>query len=113
MVLIGDTNHDYKKPLGSNTRKLKLIYSGHQFEQLIKDFKRVSTIISFMGDTRVTKSLIDHLSSNRLNSLCDVPVVKIGITDHYMTYSIRNFKARVHFNNVRFKTESRSLKNSL
>ena len=71
MILIGDTNCDYKKPKDSDTRKLKLIYSGYQFEQLIKDFTRVSTTVSSTGETRVTKSLKDHLSSNRPTNLCN------------------------------------------
>ena len=46
MILIGDTNCDLKKGRDSNTRKITLIYSEFQFEQLIKDFTRVSTTIN-------------------------------------------------------------------
>ena len=111
MILIGDINCDYKKPKDSNTRKLKVIYSGYRFEQLIKDFTRVSTTTSTTSDTRGTTSLIDHLSSNRPSNLCSVSVVKIDITDHYKTYCITKLNAGVHVSSVKFKTESRSLKN--
>ena len=46
IILVGDTNCDYKKPKDCNTRKLKLIYSEFQFEQLITDFTRVATTTS-------------------------------------------------------------------
>ena len=66
IILIGDANCDLTKTEHSSTTNLRLIYSEFQFEQLIKYFPRVSTTINSTGDTRVTKSLIDRLSSNRL-----------------------------------------------
>ena len=74
-------------------------------------FSPIHTVPASTGDTRVTKSLIDYLSSNRPNNFCNVSVVKIGITDHDMKYGIRKLNARVHVRNVKFKTKSRSLKN--
>ena len=43
IILTGDTNCDYKKPKDCNTRKLKLLYSDFQFEQLVTDITRVAT----------------------------------------------------------------------
>ena len=50
IVLTGDTNCDYKIPKDCNTRKLKLLYSEFQFEQLITDFTRVATKTSCNGE---------------------------------------------------------------
>ena len=52
IILTGDTNCDYKKPKDCNTRKLKLLYSEFQFEQLITDFTRVATKTSSSGETK-------------------------------------------------------------
>ena len=90
MILIGDTNCDYKKPKDSDTRKLKLIYSGYQFEQLIKDFTRVSTTVSSTGETRVTKSLKDHLSSNRPTNLCNDRKLICTTTGQYQYSNRKN-----------------------
>ena len=68
IILVGDTNCDYKKPKDCNTRKLKLIYSGFQFEQLITDLTRVAaTTCSKNGEISTSKTIIDHFSTNRPN----------------------------------------------
>ena len=98
MIVIGDTNCDYKKPKDGNTRKLKLICSEFQFEQLITDYTRVSSTVNPSGETRLTKTLIDHVSTNRPNYISLAGVIKVGTTDHYMAYCIRKLdaKSRIH-----------------
>ena len=61
IILIGDTNCDLKSPKDGNSRKLKLIYSEFQFEQKITGYTRA----------KITKSLIDHYSTNRSNHISD------------------------------------------
>lgn len=77
IILVGDTNSDYKKPKDCNTRKLKLIYSEFQFEQLITEFTRVATTTSSNGETSTTKTIIDHLSTNRPNFISNSGVIKL------------------------------------
>ncbi len=111
IILVGDTNCDYKKPKDSNTRKLKLIYSEFQFEQLIKEFTRVATTISCNGETNTTKTIIDHFSTNRPNFISESGVIKTGMTDHYMVYGIRKLNARLQVTRKQIQTEFRSMKN--
>ena len=51
MILIRDTNRYLKKGRDGNTRKITLINLEFQFEQLIKDFIRISTITNSTDDT--------------------------------------------------------------
>ena len=89
IILTGDIKCDYKKPKDFNTRKLKLLYSEFQFEQLITDFTREATKMSSSGETSTTKTVIDHSSTNRPNLISSSGVIKIGMTDHYMVFGIR------------------------
>jgi len=41
IILIGDTNCDFKNNKNANSKKLKSIYSEYQLEQLIKRYTRV------------------------------------------------------------------------
>ena len=106
------------KTQDGNTRKLKLIYSKFQFEQKIKEHTKVATHKDSQGEPKVTKTLIDHYSTNRPNNISACGVIKVGITDHYVIYGIRKINARV--NNIRdpnvshrmqYNTEFRNLKN--
>ena len=111
IILVGDTNSDYKKPKDCNTRKLKLIYSEFQFEQLITDFTRVATTTSSNGETSTTKTIIDHLSTNRPNFISNSGVIKIGMTDHYMIFGVRKLNAKLQVTRKQIKTEFRSMRN--
>ena len=42
IILIGDTNCDFKCSKNANAKQLKLIYSEYQLEQLIKSYTRVA-----------------------------------------------------------------------
>ena len=65
IILLGDTNCDFKGTKDGNTRKLNLIYSKFQFEQTVKEHTRVATHKNSQGELKVTKSLIDHYSTNK------------------------------------------------
>ena len=96
IILVGDTNSDYKKPKDCNTRRLKLIYSEFQFEQLISDFTRVAaTTRSNNGEISISKTIIDHFSTNRPNFILYSGVIKLSMTDHYMILGIRRLNAKL------------------
>ena len=78
------TNCDLKKSNDCNTRKLKLVYSEFQFEQLITDYTRVATSVCSNGKTNTTRTVIDHLSTNRPNYISSSGVSKRSMSDHYM-----------------------------
>ena len=112
IILVGDTNFDYKKPKDWNTRELKLIYSEFQFEQLITDFTRVvATTRSNNGEISTSKTIIDHFSTNRPNFISYSGVIKLGMTDHYMTLGIRKLTAKLQVTRMEFMTEVRSMRN--
>ena len=111
IILTGDTNCDYKKPKDYNTRKLKLLYSEFQFEQLITGFTKVATKTSSKGETNTTKTAIDHFSTNRPNFISCSGVIKIGMKDHYMVFGIRKLTANLSLIRKQIKTEFRNMKN--
>ena len=113
IILVGDTNCDYKKPKDCNTRKPKLIYLEFQFEQLIADFTRVAatTTISKNGEIGASKTMIDRFSTNRPNLISYSGVIKLGMTDHYMILGIRKLNAKLQVTRKEFKTEFRSMRN--
>ena len=111
IILIGNTNCDLKKSKDCNTRKLKLVYSEFQFEQLITDYTRVATSVCSDGKTNTTRTLIDHLSTNRPNYISSSGVIKISMSDHYMIYGVRKLSGRCPVERKQIKTEFRCLRN--
>ena len=43
IILVGDTNCDFKDSKNSNAKKLRLVYSEYHLEQMIKDHTRIAT----------------------------------------------------------------------
>ena len=111
IILVGDTNCDFKCNGNSNANKLKYIYSELQLEQLIKSYKRVAVTHTDDGDPTVSKTLIDYFSTNKPNYILNVDIIETGMVDHYMIYSIRKVNAsrRNSFKKQRLP-ETRSLK---
>ena len=64
IILICDTNCNFKNNKNANSKKLKSIYSEYQLEQLIKRYTRVAITTAEPGQQKVSKTLIDHFSSN-------------------------------------------------
>ena len=50
IILVGDTNCDFKNSTNANTKKLKLVYSEYQIEQLIKKYTRVAVTTTELGE---------------------------------------------------------------
>ena len=111
IILIGDTNCDLKKSKDCNTRKLKLVYSEFQFKQLITDCTRVATSTGSNGKTNTTRTLIDHLSTNRPNYISSSGVIEISMSDHYMIYGVRQLSNRCQVERKQIQTEFRCLRN--
>ena len=60
MILIGDTNYDFKNNQSANAKKLKMIFSEFQFTQLINKYKRVAIGNNEHDEQKATRALIDH-----------------------------------------------------
>ena len=111
IVLVGDTNCQYKKPKDCSTRKLKLIYSEFQIDQRISDLTRVAFITSSSGNISTTRTVIDHFSTNRSSIISFIGVIKIDMTDHYMILGIRKLTANFQARRNQIEMEFRSMKN--
>ena len=111
IILVGDTNCDFKCNRNSNANKLKFIYSEFQLEQLIKSYARVAVTHTDDGDPTVSKTLIDHFSTNKPNYILNVDIIETGMVDHYMIYGIRKVNAsRLNSSKKQRLAETRSLK---
>ena len=79
--------------------------------KLIKSNTRVAVTHTDDGDPTVSKTLIDHFSTNKPNYILNVDIIETGMVDHYMIYGIRKVNAlrRNSFKKQRL-AETRSLK---
>ena len=93
MILIGDTNCDFKNNQNANAKKLKTIYSEFQFTQLINNYTRVAITTNEQNEQKTTKTLIDHFSTTSPRYILRADVLRIGMVDHYMVYAIRKINA--------------------
>ena len=93
MILIGDTNCDFKNNQNANAKKLKTIYSEFQFTQLINKYTRVAITTNEQNEQKTTKTLIDHFSTTSPRYILRADVLRIGMVDHYMVYAIRKINA--------------------
>ena len=94
IILIGDTNCDFKINKNTNSKKLKSISSDYQLEQLIKRYTRVAITTTEPGEQKVSKTLIDHFSSANPQYIIEADVMEIGMVDHYLIYGIRKINVR-------------------
>ena len=93
MILIGDTNCDFKNNQNANAKKLKTIYSKFQFTQLINKYTRVAITTNEQNEQKTTKTLIDHFSTTSPRYILRADILRIGMVDHYMVYAIRKINA--------------------
>ena len=56
IILIGDTNCDFKNNQNANAKKLKMIYSEFQFAQLINEYTRVAVTTNEQNEQKTTKN---------------------------------------------------------
>ena len=111
IILVGDINCDFKCNGNSNANKLKFIYSEFQLEQLIKSYTRVAVTHADEGDPTVSKTLIDHFSTNKPNYILNVDIIEAGMVDHYRNYGIKKINAsRLNSSKKQRLAEIRSLK---
>ena len=109
IILIGDTNCDFKKIKNANAKKLKWIYSEYQLEQMIKSFTRVAITSTESGEKKVSKTLIDHFSSTNPKHILVADVIRTGMVDRYLIYGIRKINAWRRKGNKRKVVESRNI----
>ena len=79
-ILVGDMNCDLLKPRDNDTKHIKRIYSIYQFEQMINEATRI---------TSDTKTLIDHVSTNKPDRVSSSGISPCGISDHDAVYLVR------------------------
>ena len=99
------------QPNEGPARQLNSIYNEFQFEQQIKEPTRVASVVDEDGSSRVTKTLIDHIATNRPSYILSAEVLKIGMTDHYLPFIQRKINAKRLLNKRTKFIETRSLAN--
>ena len=70
---MGDTNYDFLDPSHNNTKNLKQILNSFDLAQLIKEPIRANSI---------TKTIIDHIITNKPNTVSNSGVISCVISDH-------------------------------
>ena len=81
-IILGDCDLIPEFTNDCNTNKLNFVTNMYQYKQLIQEPTRI---------TRNTKSLIDHLFTNKPENIILTGVSKIAISDHYLIYGVRKF----------------------
>ena len=82
-ILTSDMNCNMLNPQDNNTRHIKCIYNTYEFKQIIKEATRT---------TSNTKSLIDHIATNKPDHIASSGVIPCGISDHDVVYAVRTMK---------------------
>ena len=83
-IIMGDTSCDFLDPSNNNTKNLKRILNSFELTQLIKEPTRT---------TETTKTIIDHIITNKPNIVSNSGVVSCGISDHDEVFIDRNVRA--------------------
>ncbi|XP_071959767.1 uncharacterized protein [Antedon mediterranea] len=99
MVILGDMNIDMNKN-DSMLKKYQDFMNTHSLDQIIKETTRTRT--------ESTETIIDHILCSNIN-LYQAGVLKIGISDHFVTFCTRK-KKRSQFTGSKF-CRIRSLRN--
>ena len=80
-IVAGDFNCDLLKPGQNNPKHIKRIYKTYGFRQFIERPTRT---------TSDSKTLIDHIASNRPECVSESGVIPWGISDHDIVYLVRS-----------------------
>ena len=83
IIFMGDLNCDLFKTNDDDTKHIKKIYNMFKLRQMINQPTRVT------GDT---KTLIDHMATNRPDAVSHSGVIACGISDHDMVYLNRSMR---------------------
>ena len=111
IILIGDTNCDFKNKQNSNAKKLNAVYSEYQLEQLIKSYTRVAATTNENNQQNVSKRLIDQVSTTSPKYIVKADILELWMVDHYLVYGIRKVNAWRIKNRKPKVLETRSLRN--
>ena len=82
-ILAGDMNCDMLHTRDNDTRHIKRIYGTYQFKQMITEVTRV---------TSDTRTLIDHIASNKPDRISSGGVISCGISDHGAVFVVRSIQ---------------------
>ena len=82
-ISAGDMNYDMLKTRDNDARHTERIYSTYQFKQMITDVTRM---------TSDTKTLIDHIASNKPDRISSGGVISCDISDHDAVFVVRNMR---------------------
>ena len=72
---------------------MKRVYSGYQFEQLIKKHTRMAITGTELRKQRLGKSLIDNFSTSSSQHCLETGVLETRIVDHYLVYGVRKINS--------------------
>ena len=76
-------NCDLLKLRDSDTKHIERIHSTDQFKQMINEATRI---------TSDTKTLIDHVSTNKPDRVSSSGIISCGISDHDAVYLVRSMR---------------------
>ena len=82
-IIVGDTNCDFLDSSNNDTKNLKRVLSLHDLTQIIKEPTRI---------TGISKTLIDHVITNKPDMVHDSGVISCGISDHDIVFIERNVR---------------------
>ena len=80
---MGDMNCDMLKTRDNDTRHIKRIYGTYQFKEMITEVTRV---------TSDTRTLMDHIASNKPDRISSGSVISCGISDHDAVFVVRSMR---------------------
>ena len=82
-IIIGDTNCDLLTPSYIHTKQLKTLLTKYELTQLINEPTRV---------TASSKTIIDHIITNRIQYVSDSGVLPCGMSDHDVIYMVKRLR---------------------
>ena len=71
------------------TELIKLLYDLFHFKQQIRDNTHVASKMNGNGKKVITKSLINHIATNREKCILKTEIIKSGTVDHYLIIGTR------------------------
>ena len=91
-IIIGDTNCDLLTPSYSHTKQLKTLLTKYELTQLINEPTRI---------TASSKTIIDHIITNRIQYVSDSGVIRCGMSDHDVVYMVKCLRMPLRVRNYK------------
>ena len=82
-IIIRDTDHDLLTPSYSHTKQLQTFLTIYELKQLINEPTRVTTS---------SKTIIDHIITNRIQCVSDSGVILRGMSYHDVVYMVKHLR---------------------